>query len=151
MTEAKLSEKVRVTNLAPWPVYFSRKLNSGDVKVPANGSIPLERTEVEAQCYDGNRLFIGQDGHGAHAHLMIEDAALKAQFEIPEEQQVLTDELLDKLFAYKSQSAFTKKVDELVRLDYERHRLIDYINRKKVNDFAKVRYAEQVAGVTVTV
>ena len=52
---------------------------------------------------------------------------------------------------YKSQSAFTKKVDELVRLDYERHRLIDYINRKKVNDFAKVRYAEQVAGVTVTV
>ena len=150
MTEAKLNDKVKVTNLAPWPVYFTRKLNNGDVKVPANGTIPLERTEVEAQYYDNNRLFTGTDGHGAHAHLIVDDAELRQQFEIPEEQQVLTDELLDKVFAYKSQSTFTAKIDELVVQDYERHRLIDYIQRKKVNDFAKVRYAEQVAGVTVT-
>ena len=148
MNEA--NNKVKVTNLAPWPVYFARKLNNGDVKVPANGTIPLERTEVEAQYYDNNRLFTGTDGHGAHAHLIVDDAALRQQFEIPEEQLVLTDELLDKVFAYKSQSTYTAKIDELVVQDYERHRLIDYIQRKKVNDFAKVRYAEQVAGVTVT-
>lgn len=150
MNEAKLNEKVTVTNLAPWPVYFSRKLNSGDVKVPANGTIPMDRTELEAQFYDGNRLLVGTDGHGAHAQLVVNDEALRAQFEIPEEQQVLTDELLDKLFAIKSQSAFTAKIDELVVMDYERHRLISYIERKKVNDFAKVRYAEQLAGVSVT-
>ena len=148
MNEA--NNKVKVTNLAPWPVYFSRKLNNGDVKVPANGTIPLERTEVEAQYYDNNRLFTGTDGHGAHAHLIVDDAELRKQFEIPEEQLVLTDELLDKVFAYKSQSTYTAKIDELVVQDYERHRLIDYIQRKKVNDFAKVRYAEQVAGVAVT-
>jgi hypothetical protein len=151
MTETKLSDKVRVTNLAPWPVYFTRKLNNGDVKVPANGVIPLERAELEAQFYDGNRLLTGTDGHGAHAHLIIDDEALRTQFDIPADQQVLTDATLDKLFEIKSQSAFVKKVDELVVMDYERHRLIDYIQRKKVNDFAKVRYAEQVAGVTVTV
>ena len=151
MTEAKQSDKIRVTNLAPWPVFFTRKLNAGDVQVPANGSMLLERGEVEAQFYDRNRLFIGTDGHGAHAHLIVDDAALKEQFEIPAEQEVLTDELLDKVFAYKTQSAFAKKVDELVKLDYERHRMVDYINRKKVNDFAKVRYVEQVTGVTVTV
>lgn len=150
MSETKLNEKVKVTNLAPWPVYFSRKLNNGDVEVPANGTMLLERTEIEAQFYNNNRLFIGQDGHGAHAHLLVDDAALRAQFDIPEEQQVLTDELLDKVFAIKSQNAFVEKVNSLVMLDYERHRLIDYIQRKKVNDFAKVRYAEQVAGVTVT-
>ena len=148
MNEA--NNKVKVTNLAPWPVYFSRKLNNGDVKVPANGTIPLERTEVEAQYYDNNRLFTGTDGHGAHAHLIVDDAELRKQFEIPEEQLVLTDDLLDKVFAYKSQSTYTAKIDELVVQDYERHRLIDYIQRKKVNDFAKVRYAEQVAGVAVT-
>lgn len=151
MSENKLSEKVNVTNLAPWPVYFSRKLNNGDVKVPANGTIPLERVEVEAQFYDGNRLLTGLDGHGAHAHLIVEDEAIRAKFDIPAEQQVLTDALLDKLFEYKSQSTFTRRVDELVVIDYERHRLIDYIQRKKINDFAKVRYAEQVAGVTVAV
>lgn len=151
MTEVKLNEKIRVTNLAPWPVYFSRKLNNGDVQVPANGSIPIERAEVEAQCYNGNRLFLGTDGHGAHAHLVIEDDALKAQFDIPAEQEVLTDDVLDKVFAYKSQSAFTKRIDELTVQDYERHRLIDYIVRHKVNDFAKVRYAEQVAGVSVPI
>jgi len=151
MTEVKLSEKIKVTNLAPWPVYFARRLNNGSVQVPANGSIPLERTEVEAQCYNGNRLFLGTDGHGAHAHLLIEDADIRTQFEIPDEQEVLTDDVLDKAFAYKSQSAFTHKIDELVVQDYERHRLIDYIVRKKVNDFAKVRYAEQVAGVSVPI
>ena len=150
MSEMKLSEKVTVTNLAPWPVYFSRKLNNGDVKVPANGSVPLERTEVEAQFYDGNRLLVGSDGHGAHAHLVVDDEEIRKKFEIPEEQQVLSDGLLDKLFAIKSQTEVTRQVDQLVTLDYERHRLIDYIQRKKVNDFAKVRYAEQVAGVTVT-
>lgn len=149
MNEAKLNEKVTVTNLAPWPVYFSRKLNHGDVKVPASGSVPLERAEAEAQFYDNNRLLTGTDGYGAHAHLIVDDDALRKQFNIPEEQQVLTDELLDKLFAYKSQSAFQAKIDELVVMDYERHRLISYIERKKVNDFAKVRYCEQVAGVSV--
>lgn len=151
MTEAKLNEKIRVTNLAPWPVYFARKLNIGDVQVPANGSIPLERAEIEAQCYNGNRLFLGTDNHGAHAHLLIDDAEIKEQFGIPAEQIVLTDDLLDKVFAYKSQSAFVSKIDELVIQDYERHRLIDYIVRKKVNDFAKVRYAEQKAGVSVPI
>ena len=51
----------------------------------------------------------------------------------------------------ESQSEFTRQVDALVKQEYEKHRLIDYIQRKKVNDFAKVRYAEQVAGVTVAV
>ena len=143
------AEKVKVTNLAPWPVYFTRKLNNGDVKVPANGSIPLERAEAEAQFYDNNRLLTGTDGHGAHAHLIVEDEALRKQFDIPQEQEVLTDELLDKVFALK-QSAFTARIAGLVVQDYERHRLIDYIQRKKVNDFAKVRYCEQVAGVAVT-
>lgn len=143
------AEKVKVTNLAPWPVYFTRKLNNGDVKVPANGSVPLERAEAEAQFYDNNRLLIGTDGHGAHAHLIVEDEALRKQFDIPDEQEVLTDDLLDKVFALK-QSAFTARIDGLVVQDYERHRLIDYIQRKKVNDFAKVRYCEKVAGVTVT-
>ena len=150
MSETRMKEKVKVTNLAPWPVYFSRKLTNGDVKVPANGTVPLDRMEAEAQLYECNRLLVGLDGYGAHAHLIIDDAELKAQFGIPEEQRVLSDEVLDKVFDLKSMSAFTKKVDELVVMDYERHRLIDYIQRKKVNDFAKVRYAEKVAGVTVT-
>lgn len=151
MSETRLNEKVKVTNLAPWPVFFSRKLNTGDVEVPPNGTVLLERTEIEAQFYDNNRLFTGLDRRGAHAHLIVDDAELRKQFEIPDEQQVLTDELLDKLFTLKSQSEFTKKVDALVKQEYEKHRLIDYIQRKKVNDFAKVRYAEQVAGVTVAV
>ena len=144
------AEKVTITSLAPWPVYFSRKLNNGDVKVPANGSVPLERAEVEAQFYDRNRLFVGTDGHGAHAHLVVDDAAIREKFEIPEEQEVLTDSMLDKLFAIRSQDAFAAEVDRLVVQDYERHRLIDYIQRKKVNDFAKVRHVEKITGVTVT-
>ena len=79
--EAMLTEKVKVTNLAPWPVYFRRLQNIGDVEVQANSTITLDRGEIEQQCYAGNVLFLGTDGHGAHAHLIINDKALREEFE----------------------------------------------------------------------
>lgn len=149
MQETTLTEKVKVTNLAPWPVYFRRLQNLGDVEVQANSTIMLDRGEVEQQCYARNVLFIGTDGHGAHAHLIIDDKALRDEFEIPDDQMVMTDEFLDKLFAYKTLATFSKKVEESTVRDYERHRLIDYIKRKKINDFEKVRFVENLTGVKI--
>ncbi len=149
MQEATLTGKVKIINLAPWPVYFRRLQNIGDIEVQANSTLTLDRGEVEQQCYSGNVLFMGTDGHGAHAHLIIDDKALRNQFEIPDDQQVMTDEFLDKVFAYKTMASFTKKVKESTVRDYERHRLIDYIKRKKINDFEKVRFVEDLVGVKI--
>lgn len=149
MAESQTNGKVKLVNLAPWPVSFGRKLHEGSVRIPANGIVPMEREEVEAQLYDNNVLMLGTDGHGAHAHIFIDDKAIREQFEIPDDQLVMTDDVLDKLFAYKTQAAFEKNVSEYVVRNYEAHRIVDYIKRKKVNDFAKVRFVESFTGITV--
>lgn len=146
-----MNTRIKLTNLAPWPVTFQRLNHLGDVTIQANGTVMVEREEVEAQLYNNNKMFVGTDGRGAHAHIIFDDKALKEQFNFPEEQNVLTDAVLDKLFAYKQQAAFERNVNEYVVRDYEKHRLIDYIQRKKVNDFSKVRYIESLVGVSVTI
>lgn len=151
MAENQMNTRIKLTNLAPWPVTFQRLNHLGDVTIQANGTAMVEREEVEAQLYNNNKMFVGTDGQGAHAHIIFDDKALKEQFNFPEEQNVLTDAVLDKLFAYKQQAAFERNVNEYVVRDYEKHRLIDYIQRKKVNDFSKVRYIESLVGVSVTI
>ena len=151
MAENQTNTRIKLTNLAPWAVSFSRLNHLGDVTIQPNGVIMIDRDEVEAQMYANNKMFVGTDGRGAHAQILIDDKTLREQFGFPEEQDVLTDAVLNKLFAYKQQAAFERNVKEYVVRDYERHRLVDYIQRKKINDFAKVRFVESLVGVTVNI
>lgn len=147
MQENQTNSRVRLINLAPWPVYFPRINTLGDVSIQQNGSYMIDREELLAQCYNNNRLIMGTDGRGAHATVIIMDEAVKAEFDIPENQEVLTDEVLDKLFAYKRQADFEKAITAKIVRDYEAHRVISYISRKKVNDFNKVRFVEGLTGL----
>lgn len=147
MQETQLSNRIRLINLAPWPVYFSRVNTLGDVTIQQNGTYMIDREELMAQCYNNNRLIMGTDGRGAHATVIMADEAVKAEFEIPEKQEVLTDEVLDGIFAYKRQGDFEKAITAGVVCDYERHRVINYISRKKVNDYSKVRFVEAFTGI----
>lgn len=151
MADSQTNTRIKLTNLAPWPVTFQRLNHLGDVTIQPNGTVMVEREEVEAQLYNNNKMFVGTDGRGAHAHIIFDDKTLKEQFDFPDEQDVLTDAVLDKLFAYKQQAAFERNVKDHIVRDYERHRLIDYIQRKKINDFSKVRYIESLVGITVNI
>ena len=149
MAETINNAKVKLTNLAPWMVYFQRNNMAGEVTIPENGVAMVDRDEVESQFYANNRLFTGSDGHGAHARIIIDDKPIRDNFDIPEDQLVLTDEALDKAFAYKQQAAFEKFIKEHAVEFFEKHRLVEYIKRKKINDYQKIRFVETYTGLTV--
>ncbi len=143
------NRRVKLTNLAPWYLTFSRKNTLGDVVIPPNGSMLMEREEIISQCYAGNKMLLGTDGHGGHACLLIDDAEIRKMFDFPDTQEAATDELLQKLFEYKQQATFEKHIKEDIVEDFERHRIIDYIKRKGVNDYSKIRFVEQYTGIRV--
>lgn len=149
MSEMQKPTRVNVTNLAPWPLYFKRLLNSGEINIAAGATVSLDRDEVEQQCYNKNTMFVGDDGKGAHARIIIDDKALRDQFDIPDAQLVPTDDFLDKVFEYKSQATFEKKISEFLKYSHEVYRILDYIKRKNVNDYAKIRYVENTTSTRV--
>jgi len=149
MSEMQKQTRINVTNLAPWPVYFKRLLNNGEISIQAGATITLERDEVEQQCYARNEMFVGTDGHGAHARIIFSDKDLRAQFEIPDNQAVPTDEYLDKVFDYKTQAAFEKNISGFLKYPHESFRVLDYIKRKNINDYAKIRYVENATSARV--
>lgn len=149
MSEIQNPAKVNVTNLAPWPVYFKRLLNAGEISIHAGATVTLDRAEVEQQCYSKNEMFIGDDGHGAHARIVINDKSLRDQFEIPDAQVVPTDEFLEKVFEYKTQGTFEKKINDFLKYPHEVYRILDYIKRKGVNDYGKIRYIETATSTRV--
>ena len=145
MSEIQNRTRINITNLAPWPVYFKRLLNAGEVSIQAGATLMIERDEVVQQCYGNNEMFLGDDGHGAHARIIIDDKELRAQFDIPDDQTVPSDEYLDKVFAYKTQSAFEKNITGFLKYPHEVYRILDYVKRKNINDYAKIRYIEKAA------
>jgi hypothetical protein len=145
MSEIQTPARINIVNLAPWPVYFKRMLNAGEISIQANATISIERDEVIQQCYGNNEMFLGVDGHGAHARIMINDKQIREQFSIPDDQVVPTDEYLDKAFGYKTQAAFEKNIAGFLKYPHEVYRILDYVRRKNINDYAKIRYIEKMA------
>lgn len=63
-------KKVTVRSIANWTTGFQRIESNGDVTIPANGSVRLLASEIITQVQNGNLLFTGIDGQGAHATLL---------------------------------------------------------------------------------
>ena len=127
----------------------------GDVVIPPNGKMFLDEQEIMMQCYANNILFIGTDGHGAHARIFIEDAAIRKALDFENEdgtitQNIVTDDLLKKIFGYKRQADFEKAIKEHIVMHFEKFMLIDFIQRNEINDYKKIRFAEEHAGVKVS-
>ena len=149
------NKRVIVHNLAPWQVSFARKTMLGDVVIPPNGKMFLDEQEIKMQYYSNNVLFVGTDGNGAHARIYIEDAAIRKELNFESEdgtvtQNIVTDELLKKIFGYKRQADFEKAIREHIVAHFEKFMLIDFIQRNEINDYKKIRFAEDYAGVKVT-
>ena len=145
-----MADKVSIVNLTPWPQGFKRINTVGHISIPAYGRINIEAEEVVSQCYAKNNQFTGEDGHGSHARIYIEDPAIRKEFEFDTEtakQKVLTDDKLEKLFEYKRMGDFEKSMKDLVVIHAERFVLVEYIKKHKINDYEKIKAVERFTGV----
>lgn len=147
-----MADKVAVVNLTPWPQGFKRINTVGHISIPAYGRMNLETEEVVSQCYAKNNQFTGEDGHGSHARIYIEDPAIRKEFEFETEtvkQKVLTDEKMAKLFEYKRMGDFEKNMKDLVKTLPEGHVLVEYIKKHKINDYDKIKMVQKYTGIPI--
>lgn len=152
--ELDLEKKVTVRSIAPWTTGFQRIESNGDVTIPPEGTARIARSEIIAQVQNGNRLFCGTDNRGSHATLYINDDATRAEvdFDSPEEkrtQVVITSELVQKLFNYKTMKTFEEKLKEYVVTRAEKCAILQIIKKEKLNDFEKIRMVENYTGYKV--
>lgn len=152
--ELNLDFKVTVKNLAGWKVTFARIDGVGDINIPPEGSVRLSRGEVISQVQNGNKLFTGIDGNGGHATLIVEDDATRKELGFDGEddtnkQEVFSDDVVTRLFSLKTQNAFKKNFAESIKTRAEKYAVIQAIKRLKINDYSKIRFAEEYTGFKV--
>lgn len=149
--ELNLEQKVTVKSIAPWTTGFKRIESNGDVTIPPEGTVRLQRSEIISQIQNGNRLFCGVDDRGSHATLYIEDAETRSEVEFDSDeekrtQMVLTPDLVQKLFSYKTMKTFDDKLKEYVKTRAEKCAILEIIKKEKINDFEKIRAVEKYTG-----
>jgi hypothetical protein len=160
--ELNMDKKVYVKNLRSWDVYFNRS-QGGTVKIAENGKMLLTRTEIEYQCYSNNKLFTGDDGLGSHATLLIEDKDTRILVGFETEdftnengekekgkiQTILSDDILKKIFAYKTLTTFKEKIVEYVATESEKKYIADNCIRLGLNDYNRIQFIKEHTGLKI--
>ena len=143
--------KVKLKNLTSWILTFKRINAVGDVVMPPNSIITLSEDEVMAQIYNGNKLFVGDDGKGSHARIYIDNENLRinAEFESKntgKTQEVLTDKVLKEIFDEKTLTKFKETVKSKVKTQAEKSKVVEYAKKSKLNDHDKIEFLEKYTG-----
>lgn len=149
--ELNLDAKITIRSIAAWDTTFKRVDTTADVVIKPHGTFRLPRSEVMAQVDGGNRLLIGTDGKGSHATLIIDDkpTLIELGFESADgavKQLCFSDELVKEVFAIADQRAFEATFKEKFVTRSEFKAVMDAITRLGINDYRKIRFAEEHTG-----
>lgn len=149
--ELDLDKKVTVRSIAEWNTGFHRTDIDSDVTISPKGTFRLPRNEIIAQCNNGNKLFLGIDGKGSHATLLIEDKPTRVEvgFESEDEsdrQLCFSDELVKEVFSIQNQAEFEAAFEDAFKISSEYLAVLDAIKRIGINDFRKIRFVEEHTG-----
>ena len=149
--ELNLETKVTVRNIAGWNVSFVRAESIGDVNITPSGATKLPRSEVIAQVQRGNKLFCGTDERGSHATIYIDDAPTREYLGFDEgthKQEVFTDKKVVDVFKLP-QSQFEREFKNAFCTRADKYAVIQAIKRNKINDYSRIRFAENYTGYRV--
>ena len=149
--ELDLDKKVTVRSIADWNTGFHRTDIDSDVTISPKGTFRLPRNEIIAQCNNGNKLFLGIDGKGSHATLLIEDKPTRVEVGFESEdgsdkQLCFSDELVKEVFDIQDQTAFEAAFENAFKINSEYLSVLDAIKRLGINDFRKIRFVEEHTG-----
>lgn len=146
--ELDLGQQVTVKSIANWLTGFARKTSQGDVSIPPKGMIRLTRNEIISQAQSGNKLLAGENLDGNHPTLIICDDATNEYLGFVG-KTFYSDDLVDELFAIKTQAAFEDAVKDKIVTRAEKHAIMVTISKKGYNDYSKIHYLEGYTGFTL--
>lgn len=149
-----LDKKVVVENLCNWQLDFKRINTTGDISIAPKAKYSMIAGEVVSQCYATNRLFMGNDGQGSHARILIHDKDVRVEVGLESEdgkstQFLITDEVLKEMFEIKTITAFKKNVQAKVLTHAEKNALVEYVKKHEINDYTKIKFVEEYTGFKV--
>ena len=149
-----LDKNVTVRSIAGWNTGFQRLASIGDVTIPPYGNTRLTANEIVMQVQNNRILFTGTDGQGSHATLYIDDDGVRKYLGFDSEdgkhkQAFLNDEAIKKLFDLKTQKTFENNFKELVQTRAEKRYAMRAIRQLGLNDYNKIRFAEDYTGFRV--
>lgn len=150
--ELDLDKKVTVKNVTTWTTGFARIEGTGDVSLVPKGSMKIQRSELIAQSQSGNKSLNGVDGVGSHADIYIDDAPTRIELGYEDDkrkQMVFSDALVKEIFAIKSQDEYERRFAESFVTLLEKIAVIEAIPRLGINDYSKIRFAEDYTGLKV--
>lgn len=136
--DLKPSDRVEIRNLRAWELSFVprdgniEQVTKGIIIKPASKNM-FKLSEIEDQVNNGNELFCGLDGLGAHASLQIVDPIVREYVfgELTNPVQ-LTEEAVIELLAIESKSAFNKRLSDLVVTNSEKRMIAVMCSNKKL-------------------
>lgn len=148
--ELNLDTQVSVKSIAGWKTGFMRLNSIGDVNITPEGRARLTRNEIISQVQNNNNLFCGF-GNGEHATYYIEDKVTRVYLGFDSEdgktkQNVFSDAKVKEVFGKNTQASFEKSCREEFRTRAEKYALIQAIKRLGINDYSKIRFAEDYTG-----
>ncbi|MET3505605.1 hypothetical protein [Halalkalibacter oceani] len=151
MSNLNMNDKVYVKNLCAWDIYFRRIERAGDIKIPSKGRIPIERSEIQSQIYDGNVFFVGVDGQGSKAKVYIEDKDTRVLVGFEEEnstkkQEVLDEKEMSRILELKTDKSFKDNLNKHVTLQNEKFAIMEHARKSKFKDYEKIRILEEHTG-----
>lgn len=147
-----MNENISIKNLTNFPVGFRRINGNGEVNLPPNTSILIDRAEVISQVQSKNMLFCGEGHDASHAYIFIDDKPTRIYvgFETEEKpQSIITEEKIEKIFETKSQKNFEKAIAELAVTFAEKKMLVDTIKKLGINDYNKIKFVEKYTGMKI--
>lgn len=146
-----MDKRSSIKNLCPWAISFKLENSRGDVFLEAGKKTTINNQEIVTLCENGNVMFVGTD-NGNHARVYIENSELRKYVGFDSEdgkkkQIILDDETCQKILDYKTLSTFKQNIEKTIVGDHEKHIIMDYARKIKLNDFDKISILEDYTGL----
>ena len=144
-------KRSKIINLCPWTVSFTLPNSMAEVLLEGGKSTTVNNSELVTLADNKDVMFYGT-GDGDHARIYVDNKDFREyvgfdNLENKKTQYIVTDDECQKLFELKQQAAFERNVKEKIIMNHEKHNIMEYARKTKINDLSKVRFLEEYTGI----
>jgi hypothetical protein len=146
-----MDKRSKVTNLCSWTVSFKLPNSKAEILLESGKSTTINNAELVSLADNQDIMFYGT-GNGDHARVYVDNKDFREYvgFDNVEEKRVqfvLTNDECQKIFDLKTDSVFEKHIKEKVIMNHEKHNIMAYARKVKLNDYGRIKFLEEYTGL----
>lgn len=146
-----MDKRSKIINLCSWTVSFTLPNSKAEILLESGKSTTINNAELVTLADNQDIMFYGTD-NGNHARIYVDNKDFREYvgFDNIEEKRtqfILNDDEFQKIFDLKTDSAFEKNIKEKVVMNHEKHNIIEYAKKNKINDYNRIKFLEEYTGI----